>query len=594
MRHSFRLAVSLCAASPVVADFLGPRYVPPVDLSSDKSTIPAAWKKATADIQSALNGDENSTLADVVGLKNVTFSLGMFSLHDPSASKLQFHYTSPEIIASNGTHKVDGDSIYKVASITKVFTVLTGLLNLNMTDWERPVTEIFPALAEFAKTYPGQDDPAYTIRWEQVTLSNLAAQIAGLPTNPLVGDTAISYLLQGRGPEHDGYPMVNISSPRIADAIPVLPGFLAGTSTYTTDNFIPMVKAALPNFAPWTQPLYSNNGFVLLTAAIGSITGQSLSSLSQKTILDPLGLTSSFYNVVPASLSERSVIANDYEWKYPAGIAEGSGGLASTTNDLAKFGVAVLNSTLLPEAETRRWLKPVSHTGRFEYAMGRPWEILRYTHASGAVTDLYTKAGDSGSYGSYLVIIPDYNAGFTVLGAASVAVTPTRVDVIAAIGDVLANTILPALEEQAAAETKHNFAGTYASSIEGLNSSVILSVNETEGAAPGLLIESFISNGTDFSSTFPLYYKPGSRLTPSILTDKSGKLAFRVALADDAPSIDKRKALFTGAGSANFLVSDAASYGGSSLSHWVFQVDDKGKATWVSPTWLQATYDRKE
>lgn len=579
MHHSLLnlAAVSLCATSLVSADFLGPRYVQPVDLSSDKSAVSAAWKNATASLEKTLKS-ANSTL----GIQNVTFSLGLFSLNDPSASKLQFHYTSPEIAASTGTKKVDGDSIYKVASITKVFTVLAGLLNLKPTDWDRSVADIFPTLGDYAKK--NANDPISTIQWNEVTLNNLASHQAGLPASPLISDLAVTLALTGQDPTLGGFPLVNLSSPRLVDALPALAKFLE-EGTFNNDNFIPTIKALLPNFEPWTQPVYSNNGFILLTTALANVTGKPLSTLSKESILDPLQLKSSFYKV-PESLSPRSVIVSRDEWLASAGIAEGSGGLSSSVNDLAKFGVSVLNSTLLPKSQTRRWLKPVSHTGRFQYSMGRPWEIIRYTHPSGSVTDMYTKAGDSGNYSSELVIIPEYNAGFTILGAASIT---TRNSVVAALADLLTNTLIPAFESQAKAETTQNFAGTYTSSVQGVNSSVVLAVNQTAGAAPGLLIKSFVSNGTEFKH--PLYYTPGARLVPSILSDKTGKVAFRVANANDAPAIDKSKALFSGVARADFLVGDAGSYGGAAFSQWVFQTKN-GKATELSPTFLDITLKR--
>jgi hypothetical protein len=40
---------------------------------------------------------------------------------------------------------------------------------------------------------------------------------------------------------------------------------------------------------------------------------------------------------------------------------------------------------------------------------------MRYTHASGVVTNLYTKSGDSGAYSTFIVLLLDYNAGFSIL-----------------------------------------------------------------------------------------------------------------------------------------------------------------------------------
>lgn len=62
----------------------------------------------------------------------VTWSTGLFSIHDPEAKQLQYHYTSPQVKKGNGPKDVDGDTIYRMASIIKLFTVLVGLLELSV------------------------------------------------------------------------------------------------------------------------------------------------------------------------------------------------------------------------------------------------------------------------------------------------------------------------------------------------------------------------------------------------------------------------------------------------------------------------------
>ena len=80
--------------------------------------------------------------------ENITFSLGLFSIHDQDAAELQYHYASPEVVkAPSGTHKVDGDSIYRIASVSKLFTVYAGMIELSSEDWNRPITEFIPELA---------------------------------------------------------------------------------------------------------------------------------------------------------------------------------------------------------------------------------------------------------------------------------------------------------------------------------------------------------------------------------------------------------------------------------------------------------------
>ncbi len=170
-------------------------------------------------------------------------------------------------------------------------------------------------------------------------------------------------------------------------------------------------------------------------------------------------MASSSSSAPPPSEWHRAVIPGDPAGGFSSdgGIGVASGGLFSTTHDLARLGVGILNSTLLAPDETRRWMKPVSHTARPEFSVGRPWEIIRFTHASGAITDLYTKLGDSGLYSGYIALLPDYNAGFSILAAASM---PTgRFEATTAVADLITSSIIPALDAQSAAEAERNFAG---------------------------------------------------------------------------------------------------------------------------------------
>jgi CubicO group peptidase (beta-lactamase class C family) len=124
-----RLPIILFCISGALADFLGPSYPAPVDLTSHQSLVAAGWRNITSTLQRYIDhGDQDISSGAMADIKNLTFSLGMFSLNDPAASELQFHYTSPETAnAPNGTHKVDENSIYRFASLTKVFTVLAVL-----------------------------------------------------------------------------------------------------------------------------------------------------------------------------------------------------------------------------------------------------------------------------------------------------------------------------------------------------------------------------------------------------------------------------------------------------------------------------------
>lgn len=348
---------------------------------------------------------------------------------------------------------------------------------------------------------------------------------------------------------------------------------------------------------------------MLLGIAISSITGKSMQTIYHESIFEPLNMTSSnsTYPTGEAELA-RSVIAGDpalgfaIEW----GVTIPSGGLFSTTNDLAKFSLAILNSTLLPPDRTRKWMKPITHTASLTYSIGAPWEIIRYVHEfTGKVTDLYTKLGSSGSYGSIVVLIPDYGAGFSILNAyTNPTVRETATNIVL---DYITNVILPVLEAQAAAEAVHNFVGTYVSTDSNLNSSVTIALNKSTipGDSSGLSIISWISNSTDVLAS-DLYGGIKPRLLLSIPNqspdEATGMVAFQASSSPQTNSYFAAGASelgtigpFTGQFATNFdwLGVDSVHYAGFGVNLFVFDVDGEGGATAVSPAATRATLRRK-
>lgn len=589
-----RVPIIAFCISGALADFLGPSYPAPVDLTSRQSLVVAGWRNFASTLQRYIDhGDQNISSGAVADIKNLTFSLGMFSLNDPAASELQFHYTSPEIAdAPNGTHKVDENSIYRFASLTKVFTVLAGLLNLKDTEWDRPLTDIFPTLAEFAQKNQREDGTVYASQWNKITPSALAAQVAGvsrdiLPFGP--GDIALQILPDIFVPGL-GLPPVNVSDPKVVT--PCVLNFLENGTICTIVPYLESAEIQAPIFEPWKTPNYADNGFILLGRAIVATTGKTMEQLYQETIFNPLNMASSHSSTPPKSEWNHCVIPGDPSttFAFDAGLLVSTGGLMSTISDLAKFGIGILNSTLLPPEQTRKWLKPVSHTARLQFSVGKPWEIFRYTHLSGHVTDIYTKLGDSGAYSSWLVLLPDYNAGFSILAASTMT---NRFAIVEIIVELAVASILPALEKQAGIEAARNFAGTYTSGIPDLNSSLTLTHNQTPTSPPGLLISSWVSNGTDMITRLSVALgSPPWRLLPSISDLKVGRAAFLLASTRDAPNSQMPAGLFAGFEYQDWINAGSLAYGNIGVGSFVFDIGADGKATAVSPSAFRITLER--
>ncbi|KAI0454680.1 beta-lactamase/transpeptidase-like protein [Xylaria acuta] len=576
-------AASLCLPT-VFARFLGPLNPAPVDLTSDVSVVTAQWKNITSTLESHLTGKaRNEALS---GLDKITFSLGLFSVHDPKAAgSLQYHHTGPDIRNSTlGVNKVDGDSIYRVASMTKVMTVYSGLLLLKPSDWHRPLTEIFPEISLLPK-----NDPVHHIQWETITPFSLASQISGIPANARpfdVGELSTTfYFTNPVDPTTLGLPPLTLNSTGInvpcEDANCSAVQYLKGIQS--------------PTFPVFQTPGYANTNFILLGRVISKLTGLPINEeWFQKAVFGPLDMTSTS-SLSPAEKPYSGyVVAGDPDaFAFQGGITTSSGGIFSTTNDIAKLGVSMLNATLLSADQTRRWMKPNSFTAELDFALGMGWEIYRYADkVTGHATDLYTKLGDAGNYASYIVVVPDYDFGFSVIATSGIVEAAERSAAAHLLADMISETILPALRDQAAAETKHNYEGTYTGM--GQNTSTLtLAYNQTAGAGFGLTLTSLVNNGRNLLSL--LQSTLGSDqlvLAPSTVDPKTKQRGF--VITPVAPQVE-----YTGlfskmfATNADWLNNNGITYGGQALGTIYFDVADDGSAIAALPAVLRGKKFKK-
>lgn len=78
----------------------------------------------------------------------------------------QYHHTAPNI-NTTGVQQIDGDSVYRIASVSKMFTVLTLMLQEGM-DMDDYVWQYVPQLEGLEN-------------FKETTLRMLASHISGLP-----------------------------------------------------------------------------------------------------------------------------------------------------------------------------------------------------------------------------------------------------------------------------------------------------------------------------------------------------------------------------------------------------------------------------
>jgi CubicO group peptidase (beta-lactamase class C family) len=208
---------------------------------------------------------------------------------------------------------IDGDTVFGIGSITKVFTAL--LLADMVQRGEMALDD--PA----AKYLPAKDVTLPTSGSRQITLADLATHTAGLPLRPA------NLVSKNRDNPYAGY------------TIPMLYQFLS--------SFHPSREIG-------SQYEYSNVGYGLLGEILSRHARQNYSDLVRARITGPLAMIDT--RIVP-SASMKSRVATGYNmelvpvrgWELEG--LEGAGAFSSTANDLVRFLEALLGyrkSELLP------------------------------------------------------------------------------------------------------------------------------------------------------------------------------------------------------------------------------------------------------
>lgn len=515
----------------------------------------------TSTLNQAVSVDSTSTFG--INFNTTSLSASIFSIESNSSASnepflWQYHHSAPSLQQdANGAKTVDADSIYRIGSLTKVFTVLTFLINAGERHWYEPVTKYIPELAQAAATLNATQDPIDYVNWDEVTVGDLASHLAGIGRDYAVEE-------------------IEILDPSAASFLPPLnssqipPCSIDPTCTRT--QFFAGFTKHPPVYLPGTTPVYSNAAFQILGYVLEALTNSTYASLLQNTVLTPLQMNSTTL-AIPANTTNAVIPVNETvsQWAINAGDLAPAGEVFSSLHDITLFGRAILSSSLLSTTVTRRWLKPVTHTSSYSQSVGRPWEItvLPPTNST-PTTELYGKQGNIGLYSSYLILMPAYGVGIALLEADSV--TEPLIEPLAIS---IAQALVPSLQQAAQDQAQANFGGTYA-----LQTPVaaVLQLNAADGL-PGIAVTNFTANGTNFLAAYATLsgIEPenlSARLYPTNAVQKSSsgeRIAWRLVAQDVTADPT------TPGSCETWEVMDRPTYGGYALDQFIFTLSEDGQ-----------------
>ena len=255
-------------------------------------------------------------------------------------SSKDVHFLSTGVTTSlAGGQEVRSDTIYDVASLTKLFTATAALSLL-----EDGSLRLDDTVSSLLPSFHGDDKQEITVRHLLTHSSGLAAHA---------------------------------------------PLFLSATSS---EEMVSLIAQTPLEFRPGSRVVYSCLGFIVLGHLLGHVSSLSLEQLLGQRVLKPLNMADTSYVTGKALPRERVAPTEECPWRgrlmwgevhdenaYAQGGISGNAGLFSTVVDLAAFSQMILNGGQLAEerilsAQTIN-LSARNHTVGLNENRGLGWQL---------------------------------------------------------------------------------------------------------------------------------------------------------------------------------------------------------------------------
>ena len=517
--------------------------LPPPTYDKHTSLIWETFSKIEASLSHLVSTNNNTAL------NTSSYSIEVTSSHKTLWST--FHTALEKNLTRPGAKVIDETSRYRIASITKTFTVLAILQQhaLGTLSLDDTVEKFLPH--HFLSTSSGGID------WQTITLRSLASQLSGLPRDWAQGDLLVDL---DEDPLQFGLPPISPSSPDLK-YLPQCDSYTGYKDPCTADQLLEHLTHHPSVFYPNQKSTYSNIAFEILGLVLANVTGHSYEHVIENSVLKPIGLSQTSFH--PPS-DEYAVLPKNeaWYWDIDEGVQNPTGGLFCSSRDMSRFLRHIL-TTYHNIADTKmNWLMPVSFTASGSGFYGMPWEIFRTESIleNGRAVTFYTKGGGLPGYSTLILVVPEFDLGITIFTAGTGGMLDKVLD------KVIAPLIMGA-EEVARGQAGGRYAGTYsavsshadADALDSedmeapLNSTITLAVHPKYG----LTITNWISNSTDLLTIIPLkfnfppFLKFHAQVFPTFLhVDEGAKRGekWRIAITIEDPGESRESEESEGSG----------------------------------------------
>ncbi len=200
-------------------------------------------------------------------------------------------------------------------------------------------------------------------------------------------------------------------------------------SALATDQLLERLSTQRLKADPGAYSTYCNDGFTLAQLVVERVADMNFQDYLHTHILAPAGLEETYFPDELVNGPERGRVVPAYQGEDPRPLpmdclgVVGTGGIYATAEDLAAFGGALTDGTLLKAASLKAMAAPEYARGLWPeegpdaLSFGLGWDSVEwYPFSQNNITAL-VKGGDTQYYHAGLVILPEYKLAAAVLSS---------------------------------------------------------------------------------------------------------------------------------------------------------------------------------